>query len=32
MEDKLARVQDALIVAYETRRKAEAEVGHLEVE
>ena len=32
MEDDLARVQDALVVAKEARRKAEAEVAHLEVE
>ena len=31
-EDKLARVQDALVVAEEARRKAEAEAARLEVE
>ena len=32
VEDKLARVQDALAVAEKARRKAEAEVARLEVE
>ena len=31
-EDNLARVQDALVVAEEARRKAKAEVTRLEVE
>ena len=31
-KDDLARVQDALVVAEEARRKAEAEVANLEVE
>ena len=29
VEDKLARVQDALVVAEEARRKAKAEAAHL---
>ena len=32
LEDKLDRVQDALVVAEEARRKAKAEAAHLEVE
>ena len=32
VEDKLARVQDALAVAKEARRKVEAEAARLEVE
>ena len=32
MEDDLARVQDALVVAEEAKRKAEAEIACLEVD
>ena len=32
MEDDLAKVQDALVVAEEARSKTEVEVAHLEVE
>ena len=32
VEDKLARVQDALVVVEEARWKAEVEASHLEVE
>ena len=32
MEDDLARVQDALVIAEEAKRKVEAEVASLEIE
>ena len=32
VEDNLASVQDALVIAEEARRKSEAKVAHLEVE